>query len=181
TDGLPFMTAVFNRMARSRLSAHPRPDRMAMSCRRSCRRCARMRLGISAAHHRGDLGSAHVERRLRNKLESIIMTRLGRVAFNYDVVAELFPTKDNVTLFSARTRRVRRQPIGYGRFARAAYAIRFAIEELPVDLLSETCLQVDERIFDGNAIRRLYESENYPLARRANASTISNLKYFPRK
>ena len=35
-------------------------------------------------------------------------------------------------------RRKTRQPIGYGRFARAANAIRFAIEELPPELLLAT-------------------------------------------
>ena len=59
-----------------------------------------------------------------------------------------------------------RKPIGYGRFARAADAIRFAIEELPPGLLPETCLEVDEKKFDGEGIRRLYESAEYPLARR---------------
>ena len=88
-------------------------------------------------------------------------------AFDYNIVAELFPTKSDVELFSAKSRRVRRQPVGYGRFARAAYAIRFAIEELPTDLLSDTYLKVDETIFDRDEIRRLYDSENYPLVRRA--------------
>ena len=87
--------------------------------------------------------------------------------FNYDIVAELFPTRNDVELFPAKSRRVRRQPVGYGRFARAAYAIRFAIEELPPDLLSDTCLEVEEQIFDSDGIRRLYDSEDYPLVRRA--------------
>jgi hypothetical protein len=90
-------------------------------------------------------------------------------AFNYDIIGELFPTRNDVALFPARARRVRRQPIGYGRFARAAYAIRFAIEELPAELLSATCLKVDEQIFDGDEIRRLYDSEGYPLVRRASS------------
>ena len=88
-------------------------------------------------------------------------------AFDYNIVAELFPTKSDVELFPAKSRRLRRQPVGYGRFARAAYAIRFAIEELPTDLLSDTCLEVDETIFDRDGIRRLYDSEDYPLVRRA--------------
>jgi hypothetical protein len=102
-------------------------------------------------------------------------------AFNYDTVAELFPTRNDVALFPAEVRRVRRQPIGYGRFARAAYAIRFAIEELPTDLLSDTCLQVDAQIFDGDGIRRLYESESYPLARSASPMKASNANIFPLK
>ena len=88
-------------------------------------------------------------------------------AFDYNIVAELFPTKKDVELFPAKSRRVSRQPVGYGRFARAAHAIRFAIEELPTDLLSDTYLKVDETTFDRDGIRRLYDSEDYPLVRRA--------------
>jgi hypothetical protein len=55
-----------------------------------------------------------------------------------------------------------RQPTGYGRFARAADTIRFAIEERPHELLLTAQLKVAEKRFDG--IRRLYESVEYPLA-----------------
>jgi hypothetical protein len=88
-------------------------------------------------------------------------------AFDYSIVAELSPTRTEAEQDSARGRRVRRQPVGYGRFARAADAIRFAIEELPPALLLDTCLEVDEEKFDRHEIRRLYESDEYPLARRA--------------
>jgi hypothetical protein len=87
--------------------------------------------------------------------------------FDYSTVAELFPTRSEAELFPARSRRLRREPVGYGRFARAADAIRFAIEELPPALLPDACLEVDEKIFDCAGIRRLYESNEYPLARRA--------------
>ena len=66
-----------------------------------------------------------------------------------------------------------RKPIGYGRFARAADAIRFAIEELPPELLPAAQLKVAEETFDSAGIRRLYESVEYPLARRA-AHSVSN-------
>ncbi len=81
-------------------------------------------------------------------------------AFDYDCAAELFPT---------RSRRARRTPIGYKRFGRAADAIRFAIETLPQDLLLGAYLEVDEQRFDQDGIRRLYDSERYPLKRRAVA------------
>src|SRR5688572_6518768 len=86
--------------------------------------------------------------------------------FNYSSVAELFPTKKDVEPFPAKSRRVSRRPVGYGRFAGAGYAISFAIEELPTELLLDTCLKVDETIFDRDGIRRLYDSEDYPLVRR---------------
>jgi hypothetical protein len=86
-------------------------------------------------------------------------------AFDYSTMAELFPTRSEAELSPVKGRRLRRPPVGYGRFARAADAIRFAIEELPPELLVDTCLEVDEERFDRDGIRRLYESNEYPLAR----------------
>ena len=76
--------------------------------------------------------------------------------FDYSMEAELFPT---------RSRKTGRASFGYRRFARAADAIRFAIEELPPELLLGAFLEVDEERFDGAGIRRLYEDRGYPLAR----------------
>src|SRR5437879_5384322 len=97
----------------------------------------------------------------------MLPTDAAMPAFDYGTVAELFPTKAEAELFPSKKRKLRREPIGYGRFARAADAIRFAIEELPSRLLPEACLEVDDEIFDADAIRRLYESDQYPLTRRA--------------
>jgi hypothetical protein len=77
--------------------------------------------------------------------------------FDYNAPAELFPT---------RSRRGSR-PIGYRRFSKAAEAIRFAIEELPPAQLNGAHLEVEEERFDCDDMRRLYESAEYPLARRA--------------
>jgi hypothetical protein len=85
---------------------------------------------------------------------------------DYSTEAELAPTASEVELAPIRHRKTR-QPIGYGRFARAADAIRFAIEELPPELLLAAQLKVADQKFNSDAIRRLYESVEYPLARRA--------------
>lgn len=79
------------------------------------------------------------------------------VEFNYSAEAELF---------SGRNRKLRRQPVAYRRFAHAADAVRFAIEELPPQFLLGAHLQVDEDRYEGQEIRRLYERLDYPLIRR---------------
>jgi hypothetical protein len=86
--------------------------------------------------------------------------------FDYRAEAELSATAGEGALFPARRRRTR-QPVGFGRFAHAADAIRFAIEELRPELLLVARLTVGEQRFNGGGIRRLYESAEYPLSRRA--------------
>jgi hypothetical protein len=83
------------------------------------------------------------------------------MAFDYGAAAELFPT---------RSWKSRRQALKYRRFDSAADAIRFAIEDLPPGLLAGAYLEVDEERFNADAIRGLYDSAEYPLARRALAS-----------
>jgi hypothetical protein len=87
-------------------------------------------------------------------------------AFDYTTDAELFDYGIEAELFSAKGGSSRRQPLGYKRFARAADAICFAIEELPPHCLVGTYLQVNEERYQAKEIRRLYESGAYPLPRR---------------
>lgn len=75
--------------------------------------------------------------------------------FNYDDSAELYPTR----------RYAKSQQAQYRRFSRAADAIRFAIEEMPGKWLPGTHLEVNEKRFEGEAIRALYDAAGYPLPR----------------
>jgi len=92
-------------------------------------------------------------------------------AFDYAKEAELFDFSLEAELYAAKARKSRRQPLGYKRFARAADAICFAIEQLPPHLLVGTYLEVAEQRYRAQDIRRLYESAEYPLARRVAASS----------
>jgi hypothetical protein len=80
--------------------------------------------------------------------------------FDYNARAELFPP---------RLRKSPHQRFGYRRFATAADAIRFAIEELPPELLLGAVLEVDGERYGGERIRRLYDAGDSSLLRRPAA------------
>jgi hypothetical protein len=71
--------------------------------------------------------------------------------FDYNMEAELLNS--------------RRPPLGYKRFARAADAVRFAIEDRPPQFLVGTCQEVADLRYEGAEIQGLYESADHPLAR----------------
>ncbi len=79
------------------------------------------------------------------------------MTFDYAASAELFMPK---------RRRGARQPLSYRRFATAAEAIRFAVEELPTLHTMGPWMQVGDERFSNDDIRRLYESTSYPRRRR---------------
>jgi hypothetical protein len=74
------------------------------------------------------------------------------MAFDYDAPAELFLAK--------RTKRRREK---YRRFATAAEAIRYAVEELPSLRSLGASMQVGDERFNSDEIQRLYEGNDYPL------------------
>jgi hypothetical protein len=78
-------------------------------------------------------------------------------AFDYGAEAELFPGAAGPS---------RRQPVRYRRFASAAEALRFAMEELSPGSLAGAALEVGDERFDSPGIRQLYEAADYPLVRR---------------
>ena len=80
--------------------------------------------------------------------------------FDYGAAAELFPGRHKTRMIGAVT---------YKRFAAAAEAIRYAVEEIPDNSFRGAFLEVNEERFDSNEIRRLYESVEYPLPRQPAA------------
>ena len=70
---------------------------------------------------------AKSDRRLLRRNLILILEPCVMTEFDYNASAELYST---------RRRMPRRQPLGYRRFAQAADAIRFAIEDLEPELLA---------------------------------------------
>jgi Arc/MetJ-type ribon-helix-helix transcriptional regulator len=72
--------------------------------------------------------------------------------FDYSTPAELFLAK--------RTKSSREK---YRRFATAAEAIRYAVEDLRTPRAFGAWLEVGDERFNSNEIQRLYEASDYPL------------------
>jgi hypothetical protein len=79
------------------------------------------------------------------------------MAFDYRSPAELF---------TAKQKRGPRQKLGYRRFATAAEAIRFVVEDFPAMRALGAWMQVGDQRFGSDDIRRLYERDDYPFRRR---------------
>ena len=76
-------------------------------------------------------------------------------AVNYNAPDDLFPARSKTG----------RRPIGYRRFGTAAEAIRFAVEQMPCELLDGTILEIERAMVDGVGIRVSYESVDFPLVK----------------
>ena len=77
--------------------------------------------------------------------------RRGMPAFDYNAPAELFLSKPAK---GCRTK--------YRRFATAAEALRYAIEDLRRPKAFGAWLEVGDERFDSTEIQRLYEAVDYP-------------------
>ena len=91
----------------------------------------------------------------------MIMSTQCDERFDYQATAELFPGKNH---------RVRSRVLKYMRFNHAADAIRYAIEQLPADVLLAAYLEINEKRYDSPGIRRLYDRPGYPLPRLAKVA-----------
>ena len=74
------------------------------------------------------------------------------MSFDYNAPAELFLAK--------RTKGKREN---YRRFATAAEAIRYAVEDLRTPKAFGAWLEVGDQRFNSTEIQRLYEADDYPL------------------
>ena len=84
------------------------------------------------------------------------------MTFDYTASAELFiPKKGKAGL---------RQPVSYRRFATAAEAIRFAVEDFPTINTLRAWMRVGDERFNSDDIQRLYDSNRYPPRRRTRKS-----------
>ena len=80
--------------------------------------------------------------------------------FNYGASAELYPSRRYAK--SARDQ--------YRRFKTATEALQYIMEDVPSSWLIGSFLEVEERRYDGEAIRALYESAAYPVPRQKEAA-----------
>jgi hypothetical protein len=91
----------------------------------------------------------------------MIMSAQSDEKFDFQAAAELF---------TSRSIRARSRVLKYMRFEHAADAIRFAIEQLPADVLLGAYLEINENRHDCQGIRRLYDRADYPLPRLAEVA-----------
>jgi Arc/MetJ-type ribon-helix-helix transcriptional regulator len=82
-------------------------------------------------------------------------------------LTQTFDYNARAEVFTQRGRMAKRSPVTYKRFATAAEAIRYAIEEMPAEMLAGAVLEVDEDRYGAAEIKNLYAAAGYPLTRAA--------------
>jgi hypothetical protein len=78
----------------------------------------------------------------------------------------MFDYAASAELYMPKRKRGARQQLSYRRFATAAEAIRFAVEDFPAIHTLGAWMQVGDERFNCDDIRRLYDSSDYPQRRR---------------
>ena len=86
------------------------------------------------------------------------------MTFDYELPAELF---------TARRKGAARSRLAHRRFATAAEAIRFIVEDFPAVRTLGAWMQVGDTRYNSDDIRRLYESSDYPLRRRIRRDAVT--------
>ena len=81
-------------------------------------------------------------------------------SFDYSAGAELFPSR----------RFAKSQTTRYRRFDNAAEALAYVIEEMPAKWLPGSYLEVNEKRYEGDAIRALYDAAEFPRERKLVAA-----------
>jgi hypothetical protein len=87
--------------------------------------------------------------------------------FQYEGRKVIFDYGRPAKLFMPKRKGGARRPLGYRRFTTAAEAICFMVEKFPAMRTLGAWMQVGDERFNGDEIHRLYESDDYPLPRRA--------------
>ncbi len=78
------------------------------------------------------------------------------------------------SLYFAKSASAKPTALVLRRFAKAAEAIRFAVEDLAPTLLRGCSLEINESYYFGQEIRPLYEDRAFPLRRRGKGSCGCN-------
>lgn len=86
---------------------------------------------------------------------------------------EHFDLEAPADVFVGAGRRSARHPVVYRRFENGAEAIRHVIEVVEAESLYDAVIETDETRLEAADIRAIYESTDFPLARRMNRPRIS--------
>jgi hypothetical protein len=80
------------------------------------------------------------------------------------------------SLYYSKSANWKQKALVFRRFARAADAILFAVEELTPKVLDSCSLEVNEEHYFGREIRPLYDDQVFPLRRKLSARRKKRLR-----